>query len=266
MARRRAARRTRRGKGAGAIVVRTWRTAPPALRLVLAAVLLVALWAGANWLWHALHKPTELLFPLDEAFAKTPAQTWRDYGPIFRKHATRVISAEFLAALAQVESGANPLARTYWRWRPALDPFEVYRPASSALGMYQITDGTYAQARPACRDASPPADRTREEAPCWFDGLYSRLVPGEAIALTAQHLDRAVAAVLGPAGARGATLHQKRQLAAVIHLCGQGAGGAFVRRGLRPSPGQRCGDHGLNEYLERMDATQRVFARIAEEG
>jgi hypothetical protein len=235
------------------------------VRLLLAAILLLALWAGANGLWQVLHKPTELLFPLDETLAKTPAQSWRDYGPIFRRHATRVVSAEFLAALAQIESGANPLARTYWRWQPALDPFAVYGPASSALGMYQITDGTYAQARPDCRGTLPADDAPHEKHPCWFDSLYSRLVPEEAIAHTARRLDEAVAAILGKQGGHG-SLHQRRQLAAVIHLCGQGAGRAFARRGFRPTPGQRCGDHGLREYLERIEAMRRLFARFADSG
>jgi hypothetical protein len=259
---RRPARRSRKVRHARALTLRNRHAAPAGLRLVVAAILLLALWAGANWLWHALHKPTELLFPLDAAFAKTPVQTWRDYGPLFRRHATAVVSAEFLAALAQIESGANPLARTYWRWQPALDPFAIYRPASSAVGMYQITDGTYAQARPGCRESPGPG----EDDPCRLDSLYRRLVPAQAIALTARRLDRAVAEIVAATEARRATLRKKRHLAAVIHLCGQGAGGAFARRGFRPAPGQRCGDHGLDEYLERMDGTQRLFLRIAADG
>lgn len=256
---RRPARRSRKVRRARALAKRNWHAAPPGLRLAAAAMLLLVLWAGANWLWHALHKPTELLFPLDEAFAKAPAQTWRDYGPLFRRHATPVISAEFLAALAQIESGANPLARTYWRWQSTLDPFQVYRPASSAVGMYQITDGTYAQSRPGCRES--PEGGAGES--CWLDGLYRRVVPGQAIALTARSLDRAVVEIIATAGPDRATLAQKRHLAAVIHLCGRGAGGAFARRGFRPAPGQRCGDHGLGEYLKRMDDGQRLFRKIA---
>ena len=57
---------------------------------------------------------------------------------------------ELLAALAQVESSGNPVARTYWRWRFSWNPFELYGPASSTIGMFQITDGTFAEARPFC--------------------------------------------------------------------------------------------------------------------
>jgi len=37
------------------------------------------------------------------------------YGPLFRRHSTVVITPELLAALAQVEGAGNPVARTYWR-------------------------------------------------------------------------------------------------------------------------------------------------------
>ena len=53
-------------------------------------------------------------------------------------HATAVMTPELLAALAQVEGAGNPVARTYWRWQAGWNPFEVYRPASSAVGMYQM--------------------------------------------------------------------------------------------------------------------------------
>ena len=59
------------------------------------------------------------------------------------------MTPELLAALAQVEAAGNPVARTPWRVR-AGDPRELYRPASSAVGMYQITDGTFREARRYC--------------------------------------------------------------------------------------------------------------------
>jgi hypothetical protein len=65
---------------------------------------------------------------------------------------------------------------------------------------------------------------------------------------------------------RLATLQQKQDLAAVIHLCGEGAGDLYVRRGLRLTRGQRCGDHEAREYLERVDAMKRLFARLAVRG
>ena len=59
---------------------------------------------------------------------------------------------------------------------------------------------------------------------CWFDGLYARVVPSHAVELTARLLDRGVAATLKRQRIASATLQHKQDLAAVIHLCGAGAG------------------------------------------
>jgi hypothetical protein len=70
--------------------------------------------------------------------------------PALRDHSTAVVTPELLAALAQTESSGDPVALTYWRWRFSANPFDIYRPASSAVGMFQITDGTFAEARRYC--------------------------------------------------------------------------------------------------------------------
>jgi hypothetical protein len=229
---------------------------PAALRWTLYLLAVAALWAAANWTYHALSKPTELLFPLSEAFAKTPEQTWREYGAEFRRHATPVITPEFLAALAQVEAAGNPLARTYWRWNASWHPFEIYRPASSAVGMFQITDATFAASQPECRVAGAPLS-------CRLDSYYDRVMPGEAIALAAGMLDRTVAGTLERQRIGGATLQQKQDLAAVIHLCGAGAGAAYVRHRFQVVAGQRCGDQDVRAYLARLRAMKRLFYRLA---
>jgi hypothetical protein len=62
---------------------------------------------------------------------------------------------------------------------------------------------------------------------------------------------------------RAATLEQKQDLAALIHLCGAGAGEAYAHRGFRLTPGQRCGDHDVRIYLARINSLKRQFARMA---
>ena len=140
-------------------------------------------------------------------------------------------------------------------------PFDVYRPASSAVGMYQITDGTYRAAKRYCvREHVVVEDGPWDDwSSCWFNWLYLRVVPSHAVEMTSALLDRQVAAI-----ARKATASQKEDLAAVIHLCGASAGEAYARRGFRPAPGQRCGDHGLAAYLAQVGAAKRQFARLAE--
>jgi hypothetical protein len=238
---------------------------PLVLQIVVCAIVSAGLWACANWVYHAVHKPTELLFPVSGAFAKAPPETWRKYGPHFRKYATPVIAPELLAALAQVESAGNPLAQTYWKWHLTWHPFELYRPASSAVGMYQITDATFAQTQRECRSepTGPDDDFMRTLGFCWFDGLYSRVVPSRAVELTARLLDRSVTATLRRQRSTRPTLQLKQDLAAVIHLCGAGMGETYARRSFRLTPGQRCGDHDVREYLGRVNGMKRLFAQLA---
>ena len=224
----------------------------------------VIAWFTLNWSYQVVRKPSELFFPVSGTLGKTPAETWRRYAPLFRRYSTQAISPELLAALAQVEGSGNPVVRTYWRWSFNPKPFEVYRPASSAVGMYQITDGTFAEARRFCIHEHTVA----EDGPwndwqsCWFNRLYTRVVPSHAVELTAAYLDRSVAGALGRHHAGAAPLERKRELAAVIHLCGAGAGDAYVRRGLRLAPGERCGDHDAGGYVARVDAMVRIFESI----
>ena len=241
---------------------------PPMFQLFVGAVLVLVMWSTVNWTYHAINKPTEVFFPLDNSLDKSPPETWRQYGSLFRKHATAVITPDLLAALAQVEGGGNPVARTYWRWRRTWNPLELYQPASSAVGMYQITDSTFLAAKRYCIHDH----RVVEDGPwhdvksCWFNSLYTRIAPSHAIELTAALLDRDVASAIGHRQIAAATLHQKQNLATVIHLCGAGAGHAYARSGFRLIPRQRCGDHDVSHYLAQVNGMKRQFARMAAAG
>ncbi len=238
---------------------------PPSFQAAVAALLVVGVALPVNWIYQAVRKPSELLFPVSGAFYKTPSETWAAYSRLFVRHSTEVMTPELLAALAQVEGSGNPVVRTYWRFRPSTAPFEIYRPASSAVGMYQITDGTFAEARRYCiRDHVAVEDGPWHDFDsCWFNALYTRIVPSHAIEMTSAYLDRRVAETLARAGIRNATLEQKQRLAAMIHLCGRGAGLRFAARGLEPAPGQRCGSHDLAGYLRKVEHMKAVFERLA---
>ena len=245
--------------------LREFRRAPALVQIALALAVAGSIWGALNWTYQVIRKPSELFFPVSGALYKTPSETWRQYAPLFRKHATNVMTPELLAALAQVEGSGNPVARTYWRWSWKSQPFEVYRPASSAVGMYQITDGTFSIARLFCihdhvvvEDGPWNAWRS-----CWFNSLYVRVIPSHAVELTSAYLDKGVARALARHGIKSATLEQKQKLATLIHLCGAGAGDAYARRGLRLTRGQRCGDHEVRTYLARVTAMKQVFIRLA---
>lgn len=227
-------------------------------RIAAWAFIALALLAALNWIVQAARKPSEVLFPFD-GYARTPAETWAAYGDLFREHATAAIPAELLAALAQAESAGNPVARTYWRWRLDWNPIEVYKPASSAVGMYQITDGRFEDAKRFCihRNARVEAGAWYDPRSCWFNAFYFRVVPSHAIEMTAAFLDSAVSDTKSP-------MKEKQQLAAVVHLCGARAGEAFARRGFRPARGQHCGDHDLRAYLARVDALKHEFGKLSQ--
>jgi hypothetical protein len=256
-------RRKRRRRGRAHWRARTawvWRklkAAPLCLRIPLATALVLALLAAANLTYQVVRKPTEMFFPVAGALDKLPAETWAEYSPLFRAHSTAAITPELLAALAQVEGAGNPLARTYWRWRFSWNLFAIYAPASSAVGMYQMTDPTFAEARRSCiRDHAVSDD-------CWFTGLYTRLLPSHAIELAAVSLDRKVAVVLAQQPSAKPTPQQTQQLAALIHLCGPGPAKAFVRRGFHLAPNQRCGAHDAARYLAAVARMTRQFQQLA---
>lgn len=248
----------------GRRALRAFRVTPPAVQIIVATVLLVAVWAPVNWVVQVVRKPAEVFGAVSASRAKVPADTWQQYGSLFEAHSTPVIAPELLAALAQVESSGNPAALTYWRWRFSWNPFELYKPASSAVGMFQLTDGTFAEAQRYCihDHVVVEAGRWNDLDSCWFNALYTRVVAGHAVEMTAALLDRTVARSLARHGRQTAPLQQRQDLAAIIHLCGGGAGDAYARRGFRFRDGQRCGDHDPRRYLAHVNALKRQFARL----
>src|ERR1700676_1807012 len=245
---------------------RAFRHASPGIQVVISAALVLILALSLNWIYQVIRKPSELFFPVNATLYKSPSETWRQYAPIFRKHATSVMTPELLAAIAQVEGSGNPVVRTYWRWSwTTTQPFEVYRPASSAVGMYQITDGTFAEARHYCihNHAVAEVGPWNNWHSCWFNSLYARVVPSHAVELASAYLDHHVALILERHRIASAALQHKQELAAVIHLCGAGAGDDFAKRGLHLLEGQRCGDHDVRSYLARVNAMKSVFDHLA---
>jgi len=212
-------------------------------KIYLVTIAVIAGLFAVNWVVQVWRKPTELYFPVSGVLNKTPAETWREYGPVFQAHSTAIMTPELLAALAQVEGAGNPVAQTYWRWRFTHQPFEVYRPASTAVGMYQITDARFLDSRRLC------IRRHVATEDCWFNFLYLRTVPSHAVEMTSAFLDRAVQR----RNLKGASLQQKQDLAALIHLCGENA-----RLGAR-----RCGEHDAQVYLQQVSAMKRVFTRLS---
>jgi hypothetical protein len=228
------------------------------LRRTTWGVVAFAALATVNAVYQIARKPTELLAVVAPPSRKLPPRTWAEYGPLFEAHATAVVDAPLLAALTQVESAGDPLASPEWRWRWRSNPLALYAPASSAVGLLQITDGTLEQAQRLCIDGVGGGERRS----CGLFGAYFRVMPSHAIELTAGWLDASVTAALARARRPRASLEARRQLAAVIHLCGRERGVAFAQRGFWVLPGERCGEHDLALYLARLREQRLAFARM----
>jgi hypothetical protein len=246
-------------------VWKTLRRVPATAQIALGAGLFLVLFLAVNWTYQVIRKPSELWFPVSGSFYKGPAETWRVYGSLFERHSTPVMTPDLLAALAQVEGSGNPVVRTYWRFSLTSEPFEIFRPASSAVGMYQITDGTFAIARRYCVHRH----RVVEDGPwydfksCWWNGLYTRTVPSHAIEMTSAYLDRGVVEILDRHPTLTPTLEQKQTLATMMHLCGAGAAREYARRGLQLTARQSCGAHDARSYVARVASMQQRFRALA---
>ena len=239
-------------------VRRTFARAPRMVRIAGAVAMLLAVAALVNIVYQMVRKPTELFVFVGNALDKEPAENWRQYGPLFRKLSTAAITPELLAALAQVESSGNPGARTYWRWRWSFNPLAIYRPASSAVGLYQMTDPALSEAARFCIRGNAVT-----ETGCGSTFIYVRAIPSHAIELASVYLDRNVADVLARAGDVKPSREQKQDLAAFIHLCGAGPATAYARRHFQMMPNERCGDHLVAAYIARVNAMKRQFLRLS---
>jgi hypothetical protein len=253
-------RRFRRWQRTGRWARRKLAKAPRAIRIAGIVAIVLASFMLTNLIYHVIHKPTELFFFVGHKLDKEPAETWRQYGPLFRAYSTHSIPPELLAALAQVESSGNPVDRTYWRWQFSFNPLAIYQPASSAVGLFQMTDPAYSEVARFCIRAN-----TVEDTDCG-PGLYIRAIPSHAVELASLYLDRNVAAVLNRAGGVVANPQQKQDLAAFIHLCGGGPATAYARRHFQMIAGERCGDHLVAAYIFKVNAMKRQFLHLAAEG
>ena len=247
-------RRTRRS--ARRLVRRLRRLPRPALALLAAASTALACIA-----YQIVRKPTDLLAAVVPSAPKPPARTWAEYQPLFEAHATAIVRPELLAALAQAESGGDPLASPAWRFRWSANPFDVYGPPSSAVGLMQMTDGNLAEARQLCVHGHEVAraGAWHDLRACWLNGAYVRVVPGHAIEMTAAWLDASVREIGAGRGIRRMTPERERRLAAVVHLCGRARAAEFARRGFWFIPGERCGEHDVARYAARVESLFRTF-------
>lgn len=220
----------------------------------------------ANLIYQVVKKPSELIGAFDKKFHKSPTETWANYGETFQEKSTSVMTPEFLAALAQAESNGNPVARTYWKVRLTTDIDKIYSPASSSAGMFQITKGTFEEAKQFCvRNGEVFRQSPKEESgPCWSNFAYSRMIPSHAIEMTSARLHFFTKQILARFKKFKAALSDQQSLATIIHLCGVAKGETFARSGFRSGSVGRCGDHDPGSYIRRIKKLQAQFRQLRE--
>ncbi len=217
-----------------------------------------------NFALQIFRKPTEILSFVGITSKKTPASTWDTYGDAFLKSATPVITPDFLAAIAQVESGGDPVAQPGWTLKLSRNFLRWYSPASSAVGLMQITEGNYDEAKNLCvRDGKVVrAGLWYEADSCWFNSLYSRVLPSHSIEMAAAYMHFQVESILRKVKKADVATEKKQKLAAVIHLCGKERGYTFASDGFNFRHFQTCGSHDARGYLTKVFRYKTVFTNL----
>ncbi|MCP4757784.1 MAG: transglycosylase SLT domain-containing protein [Proteobacteria bacterium] len=229
------------------------------LLLAIASVVLI------NGLYQVGKKPAELLDLLHISSYKASTSTWEAYKDDFENHATRDMTAEFLAALAQAESAGNPWATPEWKWRLTTDITRIYAPASSSVGLFQYTEGTFKDGKRFCVHFGKVVldGKWYDPFSCWFNWFYSRTSPSDSIEVTAARLQHYVDRVVGK-NHRQVEGNRKRKLAAVIHLCGTKKGRLFAKSRYRFSSLGKCGSHDPARYYRKINSLHKHFISLSQ--
>lgn len=209
-----------------------------------------------NFAVQILRKPTEALGVVPTT-AKTPYQTWQSYREEFVSSSTLIITADFLAAIAQTESAGDPVAQPPWVFRWTTDLFKVYGPQSSAVGLMQITEGNYQEAKNYC------IREGQVSTSCWFNWVYARFLPSHSIEMAAAYMHVQVERLVGASKISTVPVENLQRLAAIVHLCGKNRAPEFLRSNYRITRAfAPCGTHDPATYLKKVATFKRQFARM----
>jgi hypothetical protein len=212
------------------------------------SLLVVGLYLLTNFFVQLYRKPAEIFSFVAFLHYKTPEENWAAYEDYFIRAEQYGIPAELLAAIAQAESSGSPWATPRWtfNWRPH-DVFDLYRPETSAVGLFQFTNGTYERVREHCDGAHSQCPDIGWTAP-------TRLSAGESIQRAAQNLHQELLAI--------APKNQQAwaDLAPIVHLCGPGVARRVARSGM-PST-LKCGSHNAKIYLRDIKNMAARMSRI----
>ena len=226
------------------------------------ATLLLVFFIAGNMTLQIIQKPTEILSFFLGHQTKNPKQTWESYSDILYRQATTTIPATYLAALAQAESGGDPYSSPPWKLDLKKSWKQIFAPASSSVGLYQFTSGTFKAAKKYCIHNNKLARSTvwSDINGCWFNSLYFRFSASDSIELASAYLTNYVQRLLGK---KRTSLRNRKRLASIIHLCGVRIGKKFVRNNFKLKRIRKCGTHSVSRYVRRIENLERKFKILA---
>lgn len=212
-----------------------------------------------NFLWQIYQKPAEVVALLGWSENKSHSETWSTYSDFFEQYSTRIITPHFLAALAQIESGGNPLATPQWKFRLTDRLSKIFSPQSSSVGLYQFTSGTFEKAKQYCI-----RNGEAQKANCWLNTVYARIFPSHSIEVASAYLDTEVRRLMKKHKKR-LNKNMAQNLAGVIHLCGSHKAEIYFKSGFDVRSLGKCGSHNPRTYLKRLRQSRRAFKRLSQD-
>ena len=219
-------------------------------------VLLILLFNIGGYIYR---QPLEILALLPLGQPKSPAETWKSYSQDFKNFAFGGLSSSYIAALTQIESSGNPLARPPWSFSFRLHPFQIFAPLSSSFGLLQLTRETARRASKLCRYKQ----RVIHNSQCPKTWFYSRAIASHSFDLATKNIVYHLRKILGASYQLKYSRQKIHQVASIIHLCGKTKARRFVRRGFSFHAIGSCGSHSPRRYVNKVSRLQKLFTRLA---
>ncbi len=200
---------------------------------------------GFNVLYQIYKKPTDLVSIIYPGSSTSIFGTWSYFQDSFNSHSTKLVSAKTLASIAQVESSGRFAASPEWQWKLSRGVGNIFAPASSAIGLMQITKGHKNSVSKFCKT------QKAKEHVCKNRSWWLRLIPGHSIHLAAVYIDKTIHSIIRQ---QKKTISKVNliKLAAITHLCGEGKAKLYARSNFKFSNFRKCGTHSAINYVNNV--------------
>lgn len=206
--------------------------------------------------FHLYKHPSLVFYPVSGFFYKSSYETWDKYQNEFYYYGSKKVEPEFLGALAQTESMGNPFALTYWQSGWSLNPLNWYRPASTATGILQITDGTWRDMKKYCLGTGGVQSASKLGA-CPGNIFRFRIFPSHAIHLVSAWFHK-----------KSEDLNVGKQLRrkylSVLHLCGFRKAKELKSKSFNLKRIGNCGSHSPSRYFSRVERAYNYMKKLSQ--